>query len=413
MFFFFFFFEQSAIDIIKQFLQDDETLIAGEIKCDYAYDYLLPKGCVKLGFPPKTAIEFKKELVPGIYSILFSDARNAVEQEVCDEFIVIYEEKPWYHDSYIIPSDIEKHFKFLPYEELMKMADNCDINLKPKDWKDERTLWINKLHNEILYGQNTLFLGAGLSGSLGVPGWDSLLESLFNSLKPEDSDFLQYESILKDSDKSYLVIARYIADFAKKKNKNLVSEIRSLIYKDVKQNSAYLDSIMKLIISQRIGEIITYNYDTLLEQRMEKEKIRTASVDSKSRRVKNALPIMHVHGIIAPDDSPSDSNVVLSEDAYHDLYRDSFHWANVAQLYALTHTQCIFAGLSMKDPSLRRLLDIAYSQGTKDVCHYAFLIRNDYQCHQETEALFSQMGVRIIWCEDWDDVPAQIMRVVE
>lgn len=116
--------------------------------------------------------------------------------------------------------------------------------------------------------------------------------------------------------------------------------------------------------------------------------------------------------MIHPEDTDYDKNVVLSEDEYHNLYRDSYHWANVAQLYAFTHTKCIFVGLSMTDPSLRRLLDIAYHQGSGDADHYAFLIRTEFDCHKETEEVFSQMGVNIIWCEDRDDLPRQIMRVV-
>lgn len=412
MFFFFFFFEQSVIDIIEQALHGDESLVAGEIEEDYAYDYYLPNGCKSLGLPPKTALEVKKELVPGIYSILFSDARKALEKGVCNEFVVVYEKSPWDHVSYKIPKDVAGHFKFLSYEELKKWADSHDIKPKEKDWKADRELRLKKLSNEIWFGQNTLFLGAGLSASLGVPGWESLLKRLLTKLRRKRKDLPVFKSISKDCDDSYLVIARYINDLAKQNNMELVSEIRPLLYKNKKNDSDFLSSIVELLKLNRVGEVITYNYDTLLEKRMNKDEISNTSIDSQSRRMKNAIPVMHVHGIISMDDIALDSNVVLSEEKYHDLYRDSYHWANVAQLYALTHTTCIFAGLSMKDPSLRRLLDIANSQGTKDVNHYAFLIRDEFDCHKETEAMFSQMGVNIIWCEDRDDVPAQINEVV-
>ena len=412
MFFFFFFFEQSAIDIIEQALQDDESLVAGVIEKEYAYDYFLPNGCKRLCWPPKTAIEVKKELVPGIYSILFSDARKALEKGACSEFVVVYEKSPWDHVSYKVPSDVANHFRFLSYEELKKWADLHDIKPKVKEWKEERSLRLKKLSNEIWFGQNTLFLGAGLSASLGVPGWESLLKKLLTKIRRKRKELPIYKSICKDSDQSYLVLARYIDDLAQQNEMSLVSEIRPMLYKNVRDDSDFLSSIVELLKLNRVGEVITYNYDTLLEQRMEDEEISNTSIDCQSRRVKNAIPVMHVHGIISRDDTVLDSNVVLSEEKYHDLYRDSYHWANVAQLYALTHTTCIFAGLSMKDPSLRRLLDIANSQGTKDVNHYAFLIRNEFECHKETEAIFSQMGVNIIWCENRDDVPAQINEVV-
>ena len=59
---FFFFFEQEAVDIINQSLSGEETLEVGAISRDFGYDYILPKGCQQLGFPPRTAIEVKKKL---------------------------------------------------------------------------------------------------------------------------------------------------------------------------------------------------------------------------------------------------------------------------------------------------------------------------------------------------------------
>ena len=173
-----------------------------------------------------------------------------------------------------------------------------------------------------------------------------------------------------------------------------------------------MDAVIEMLKLNQIGEIITYNYDTLLEQRMTQEEIKNSSIDGQNRKVRNTIPVMHVHGLIHPNDTGFDCNVVLSEDDYHHLYSDSYHWANVAQLWALTHTTCIFVGLSMTDPSLRRLLDIAYKQGSQDVEHYAFFIRTEFECHKETEEIFSQMGVNIIWCEDRDDVAKQILRAV-
>ncbi len=215
MFFFFFFFEQSAIDIIEQALQGDESLVVGEIEEEYAYDYFLPKGCKRLGLPPKTAIEVKKELVPGIYSILFSDARKTLEKGVCNQFVVVYEKASWDHVSYKIPNDVANHFKFLSYEELKRWADLHDIKPKEKDWKADRELRLKKLSNEIWFGQNTLFLGAGLSASLGVPGWESLLKKLLTKIRRKRKELPIYKSICKDSDQSYLVLARYIDDLAK------------------------------------------------------------------------------------------------------------------------------------------------------------------------------------------------------
>lgn len=51
--------------------------------------------------------------------------------------------------------------------------------------------------------------------------------------------------------------------------------------------------------------------------------------------------------------------IVLIENDNHRIYSEVFDWSNVEQLRALTRCTCFFAGLSLKDPNLRRLLEIA------------------------------------------------------
>ena len=410
MFFFFFFFEQDAIDFIRQSLSDDETLEVGEIKDSFAYDYYLHKGCRKLGLPERTAIEIKKNLAPGLLSVLMSDAQKAYQTKAFNHFLVIYEKGKV--DQKCIPDDIKGFVSFLSKETIEAKVPSIGLKQTQADWKSDRDLRIGKLRNEIQQGQNSLFVGAGLSCSLGVPNWLQLLKSIHGSIRRKDESFPDYRSIKNDSNGSYLIAARFLSEASDKNKLSLISGIRKQLYRRHQLKSKLMDAVIELLKLNRIGEIISYNYDTLLEQRMTSEKIMNTSVDGKNRRVKNAIPVMHVHGVIDPKDSTFNSGVVLSEDEYHQLYRDSYHWANVAQLYALTHTTCIFVGLSMSDPSLRRLLDIAYQQGSQDVDHYAFLIRTKFKCHKETENIFSQMGVNIIWCEDLEDVPRQIRRIV-
>lgn len=410
MFFFYFFFEQEAVDLIKQSLYGDESLETGEIRDTFAYDYFLPNGCKELGFPEKTAIEIKKNLAPGMLSILISDAYKSYKTGEFNHFLVLYEEGTVFQDW--IPKEIKGFVTFLSKEELESKASSIGPSRNSIDWKNTRDLRVNKLRNEIQRGQNSLFVGAGLSCSLGIPNWQELLKKLHNRVRRKSPDYPNYRLISKDSNNSYLVIARFLNDAAIQNKVEFVSVVRKLLYKNIGIKSKLMDALISLLKQNRIGEIITYNYDTLLEQKMTSEEIMNTSVDGKNRRVKNAIPVMHVHGVIDSKDNTFDSGVVLSEDEYHNLYRNSYHWANVAQLYALTHTTCIFVGLSMTDPSLRRLLDIAYQHGSQDVDHYAFLIRSEFNCHKETEGLFSQMGVNIIWCEDKDDVPRQIERLV-
>lgn len=102
---------------------------------DYGYDYILPKGCRQLGFPPQTAIEVKKNLVPGLQSILISDVKRAYETRKFEKFLILYEEghvnKEW------IPHEIKDFVMFLSREELQAKTAATGILPKPKKWEDE------------------------------------------------------------------------------------------------------------------------------------------------------------------------------------------------------------------------------------------------------------------------------------
>lgn len=409
MFFFFFFFFDDIKQLIESSLSEGEAIeTVVDDKEDAEFDLFLPGGCKKLGFPQKTALQLKRRLAPGDVSMSVQNAISLVVQNRIEQFVVLYEESDAASLYYKIPQVLYNKFVFLSWAELKSRAGNLAIS-SPKDWKQEREERLDTLRNELRYAPNTLMVGAGLSCSLGCDDWKSLLDDLAKRLKFETS---VYEDIAADSDHNNLLFARYLKSIAKAKKKRMVTNLRPILYKNgISSSSPFLDAVVALIKNKLFKEVITYNFDNYLEAALTANGIQNKSLDCQSRSIKNYLPVLHVHGMIHPTDKTYDKNVVLSEDEYHDLYRDSYHWANVAQLYALTHTTCVFVGLSMKDPSLRRLLDIASKQGSGNIEHYAFLRRDEYNNHREAEEIFSQMGVGIIWCESKEDIAVQIEKL--
>lgn len=96
-----------------------------------------------------------------------------------------------------------------------------------------------------------------------------------------------------------------------------------------------------------------------------------------NRCLPNEKPIYHVHGYV-PRNNYIRSKPILSEKDYHELYKEAFHWTNVEQLHALNRNTCIFIGLSMQDPNLRRLLDISRGMlvdNMRDNPHFLFMQR--------------------------------------
>lgn len=408
MFFFFFF------DEVEAFLQESIDLTRGEFyekeKSFGAFkiDFFLPKGCVKWNYPPNTAIEVVNSLKAGkIYQV--NRYIEAIRQEN-------YDIKAYYIFCKDIPES--EHLPLRSPKSSNNIIDVVDFNTlrvqkKPlfqEDdyWQDRQIQIRSKAKSDFAIGKNTLFLGAGLSMSCGLPCWDELLELLLVSLRKEKAlSVNDIEACRNDSQKDLLVKARYIKQFYAETKNSLASAIREALYKHVDDTGQLLKSVANLIKAGNIEAVISYNYDDLLEEVLKQNKIPFSPIDRSNRPELGTLPILHTHGFIPrEEDSDYERNVVLSEEDYHSLYRNAFHWANVEQLHALTQTTCYFIGLSLKDPSLRRLLDISFERGSGNAVHYAFLPRNDYKQPAKAETMFYNMGVNIIWYKNVDELPS-------
>jgi hypothetical protein len=163
--------------------------------------------------------------------------------------------------------------------------------------------------------------------------------------------------------------------------------------------------------------------------------------------------VIHPHGFLPLATDPAASDLVFTEDDYHQLTDSVFHWALTRVVGFLRESTVLFVGLSMSDPSLRRLLDASHERGTrpdhwqvqqrhrvkapeKEVVlgrieslarrHAAILgdrkLREPQALSDAVDAilrqadtydrkLFESMGVKTIWLADYADLPALLDRV--
>ena len=426
----------------------------------YPPDLYAPNGLSALNIEGETVIEIKKRLSYASVKDLYAFYEN---HGIRYNVLVVY------FSSSISGvqgklNDYGKILKFISLEEIKtiykrKLEKNKDDyyaeRAKKNDWVAERKDAIKRAQEAISKRNCALFLGAGVSMSAKMPAWNDLLKGLMGEVKqlkaPTLEAFKELNThVLNECGDSHLIMARYLQTAIKlHNNKELFSElIQKYLYND--KNSSNLLTQLALIVKQKkVNEVVTYNFDDLLEQNLVKMQLKE-SVDfssiSKDAEIKghNTMPIYHVHGII-PKEGAVD-NVVFSEEEYHSRYTNAFHWSNIEQIHALSRMHCFFVGLSMTDPNLRRLLDVAKKVNESNGgSHFAFLQRTkldkycisniDRSCkyvhvseslidkkkqkeiydlnYTVIESLFMELGVKVIWFEEFDELPELVAEVFE
>lgn len=408
---------------------------------------------------------FTNEKTPSSTVTLLIITATQVSKDVIDKF---KEEFKIYSNATITPifwgpdeiNELIKKDKNIAvdlFKNIFSMRLKNAVEQTSDDWRKEREIIVNDLKLNYKNGQFSLFLGAGVSSSAGMPDWETLLGSLFVSYlskdtknasikTPEDIKEL-VDRLNKFEDRSALMSARYLRKgFINNvaEDKDFRSVITKTLYElrdnEKGQDSKLITSIANLCMPKRTGakvqSVYTYNFDDLLEKKLTSLGISFKSIYSGTGNyIPDELPVYHVHGFLPQDPEGHDfieqSTLVFSEEGYHQVYGDAYHWSNLSQLNGLQNNCCLMVGLSMSDPNLRRLLDIS-ARNTERTSHYAFMKRlsNESFCnddkdgkkiriinnqkaageflkrhHALNEELMKELGVKVIWYESYDDIP--------
>ncbi|OAJ62818.1 hypothetical protein A6V36_20470 [Paraburkholderia ginsengiterrae] len=329
------------------------------------------------------------------------------------------------------------------------------VNNLDADWRSGRQSRVSELWDRFHTGQFSLFLGAGVSSSAGMPDWNTLLNALFVTYLANGASSVDEQETLRLVKRmnivdghSALVAARYLRKGIGGNSADSGAfkvAIREALYRlrrqDQPMDSDLIKTLVKLCMPRRSGalvrSVVTYNFDDLFERQLDTKTIPFRCVFSENAVVDaDELPVYHVHGFI-PERADlyhgvEDATLVFAEEGYHHIYTDAYHWSNLVQLNALRDSTCLMVGLSMTDPNLRRLLEIA-KRGVTERRHYAFMKRTDIrgfafdrdsdgeetqvlpdldaagkflnERHALTEVLMDELGVTIIWYQDYNEIP--------
>lgn len=162
---------------------------------------------------------------------------------------------------------------------------------------------IKELKEKVMYHQVILFVGAGVSASLGLPTWDQLMNHVAESLGIDN----RIARLYGDN----LALAEYYC-----LKKGSIGPLRSWMDKNwnISDDKVKKSDILKCICEMRFPLIYTTNYDDCIERAhslfgYEFNKISKVEDLCKSRT--HQTEIVKFHGDFEDDDS-----IVLTESSY-------------------------------------------------------------------------------------------------
>jgi hypothetical protein len=323
--------------------------------------------------------------------------------------------------------------------------------------------------------QLVLFLGAGISIPYGLPSWKSLvLELLFEHAQGTrrlGSMWPHYRRAVASWMTDYfdydpLVLARMVERDLRLRNRAAGSKtsadrpelflgrLRTHMYANYREpkGQTTLQAISELIANSNkrsgVDSVVTFNFDDLLERELRRRKVAVQPITSGDRQQGSGLRVIHAHGYVPKNGPLSRKDIVFTEPDYHRLTESVFHWSLSDIVDRLRKCTVLFVGLSMSDPSLRRLLDA--SRNSNIPPHWQIQKRHEIRDHEVLQVMteverrardyatllgsgfdeqkkpfqleesihaalrqadtydrevFESMGVKTIWVDRFDEVP--------
>ncbi|WP_440122794.1 SIR2 family protein [Tenacibaculum sp. Ill] len=359
---------------------------------------------------------------------------------------------------------ILRDFEFNSYKTLIERIKKSPIDFEnvfssiPKFTITTKKTNFKNLNESYKKDQLVLVIGAGVSIEFGVPTWSNLLQLLMVHTIEKDSNSPDVLSKLFNDifTPNPLISGRYLQRYFEQNNSSFEKMVREVLYSKInkEKESDLFNEIIKLCVapgkSPNLNSIITYNFDDILEYKLNKTglEIPYKTIHGIGVDIKNGeLPIYHVHGFLPETGKLNDSNkITFGENNYHEQYTNIYSWNNIVQINKFRDNTCLFIGSSLTDPNIRRLLDIAYEQkGNKKNVHYIIkkrinrgdiikeiksfefddeLINNEkkienvissliklYERFEENDS--ASFGVQTIWVEEWEEIPDILKKIRE
>ena len=132
------------------------------------------------------------------------------------------------------------------------------------------------------------------------------------------------------------------------------------------------------------------------------------------------VPVYHVHGLLPADrNEPPRGDIIFSEEDYHRVYHDPYHWSNTCQSDLFRSSATLFIGLSFSDPNLRRILDLL-SRPTQPMRVAVVRCSLKPDAHGLvrvattgfTEEIMGELSVHVFWVADYEKEIPLLLRSI-
>lgn len=239
------------------------------------------------------------------------------------------------------------------------------LNESNKDVKSSFIMFLLKLYT---YRLNVdLVIGAGINVEYGCKDWKNLVDALNNNFYKNDLN--RINDIKHYVGSELFVNGKVLKTSGFDTYKELNDEIYLLNkgndnFKTFNDKTTNLSSLADYIEKHNHTNVITYNYDTNLEYILKKRNVIYTSIydDSAFTSKDSKATIYHVHGLLPFEKYEEErylNSLVFNESDYYSLYNNPYSWNISKQLNDFCFNACIFAGISLKDPNMKRLLELA------------------------------------------------------
>lgn len=251
----------------------------------------------------------------------------------------------------------------------------------------EKEKFISYYVEQVRKGDVSLFLGAGISMSVGLPSWATLLEPCAKQLGIE----------LNSGTDLFLVAQYYVNEYGESALKRVINDSINLLGDE----STLVDKLLDL----NFKSIWTTNYDKIIEKNLAKKRVLTNSIfderDLPNISISNRVNIYKMNGDITNLDQ-----IVITQKDVED-YSKNHEMMLTFFKRELVVNSFLFLGYSFTDEIvLSCLASVNRCLGKSANHHFAILKKKDEPSFLHyIKDLENRYHIRVLLIDDYDQLP--------